>query len=295
MAARDWFWLFLLGGIWGSSFLFNAVLLREIGPLWVSAGRVGVGALGCWMFALARGKPLPEDRSQYLHFAVVGVISYAIPFALFPLSQQSLASGVAAILNALTPIMTVVVSQLWIGGEKATLNKVAGVLAGLAGVSVMASPMLARGEQSELWAIGACLLATFCYAVSMNYTRSFVRADPTITAAGALTGASLAAFPAALIFEGAPQLSSLVGWGALLGIGLLATAFAMQVYFRLLPRIGATNFSVVTIIAPVSAAILGALFLGESLKPVHFLGFAMIAVGLVLINGKWFRLRRRTA
>lgn len=295
MAARDWIWVFLLGGIWGSSFLFNAVLIRELGPLWVSAGRVAVGAVGVWLFVALRSKPLPSGWGQYAHFVVFGVVSYAIPFALFPLAQQSLASGVAAILNATTPIMTVAVSQIWIGGEKATANKVAGVLAGLVGVTTLSSPMLGSGEPSALWAIGACLLATVCYAVSLNYARSFIRADPTVTAAGALTGASLAAAPAAFLFEGAPHLASAEGWTALLGIGLLATAFAMQLFFRILPRIGATNASVVTIIAPVSAAILGALFLGEKLSLAHFAGFAFIAVGLALINGKWFRLRRREA
>ncbi len=289
MALRDWFLVTLLGTIWGTSFLFNGILIREIGPLWVSAARVGVGALGCWAFFIALNKKLPARRMLYVHFFALGVLNYTIPFALYPLSQQSLTSGVTAIVNAMTPIMTVIVSHFWQGGEKASWNKSLGVVAGFCGVTLLATPALAEGGTSQLWAIGACLLATFCYAIALNYTRSIGTVDPSALAACALTGATVAAVPLAFLVHGTPVLVTVEGWAAVLGIGLLSTAFAFQIMYRILPRVGATNFSVVTFIAPVSAIVLGYLYLGETIEIVHVFGMAGIFTGLILIDGRLVR------
>src|ERR1700743_2662738 len=169
MARRDWFWVVLLGAIWGCSFLFNAILIREIGPLWVSAGRVTVGALGCWAYFFATGRKWPRDNGLYGRFLFLGIINYAAPFALFPLAEEHLPSGIVGVINALTPMTTVIVSQVWPGGEKATWNKSIGVGVGLVGCLVLAAPTLSNGVSPELWAIGACLLATLSYAVTLNY------------------------------------------------------------------------------------------------------------------------------
>lgn len=297
MSLRDWLLVILLGAIWGSSFLFNGFLIREIGPLWVSAGRVGIGALGCLLFVAALRRPLPRDPKLYAHFLLLGTLSYAIPFALFPLSQHYLAAGVAAIVNAMTPITTVLVSHFWPGGERATPLKTLGVLAGLVGVVALAAPALAEGGTTHLWAIGACLLATLCYATSLNYTRSFMKLDPSVLAACALTGATVVAVPVAFFFEGVPHLATVEGWASIFGIGLIATAFAFQIMYRILPRIGATNFTVVTFIAPVSAILLGLWLLGQELHAAHFIGMAGIFVGLLLIDGRIVRrfMRPRTA
>jgi drug/metabolite transporter (DMT)-like permease len=293
MSGRDWFWLTLLGAVWGSSFLFNEILIREIGPVSVSAGRVVIGAVGCWIFVLALRIPLPRQPSLYVHFLLLGTLNYTIPFALFPVSQGYLASGVAAILNAMTPIMTVIVSHFWLGGEKATWGKSLGVFAGFCGVAILALPALSRGGSTEIWAIGGCLLATICYAVSLNYTRSIRGVEPSMFAAVALTGACVSAVPAALMFEGVPHITRPEVWAALLGIGLLATAFAFQVMYRILPRVGATNFTTVTFIAPISAIILGVSVLGESIQATHILGMLGIFVGLLLIDGRLVRRLRR--
>lgn len=292
MSARDWFWVLLLGTIWGTSFLFNAILIREIGPFWVSAARVSIGALGCWVVFLALRLPLPREPRIYGGFFVMGVIGYAIPFALFPLSQHYLASGVAAIINALTPIVTVIVSHYWPGGERATWLKSTGVAAGFVGVAILAIPALQAGGTNQLWAIGACLLATLCYATTLNYARRFAAIPPTTIATLALTGASFAALVAAFAFEGMPTVTRPETWGAALGIGLLATTFGFLVMYRILPRIGATNFTTVTLIAPVSAIILGMTLLGEQIRLEHIAGMAAIFVGLMLIDGRivrWLR------
>lgn len=293
MALRDWIWVIILGAIWGTSFLFNAILIRELGPLWVSAIRVAIGALGSWAVFVALRKPFPRDPRLWLQLGALGVLSYAIPFALFPLSQIHLASGVAAIINALTPITTVVVSQFWPGGEKATGLKVLGVLAGFVGAGILALPALTGGGSSELWAIGACLLATGCYALSLNITRQFSSVDPTTLASIALTGGAVIASIAAFASEGTPIITRGETVLAALGIGLVATTLAFQVMYRILPRIGATNFSTVTFIAPISAILFGVTILGERLEISHFLGMAAIFVGLLMIDGRVVRRWRR--
>ncbi len=290
MTLREWFWIILLGTVWGGSFIFNALLIRELGPLWVTAIRVGIGALGCWVFLFARGKKVPTHWKLWLALGLLGVLNYAIPFALFPMAQKSLASGVAAIVNALTPIMTVIVSHFWRGGERISWSKSVGVVAGFSGVTVLALPALTGGGDSQVWAIAACLLATLCYALALNVARQFREVEATALTSIALTGSAVAAIPVAFIFEGLPQVQLGSTWLAALAIGLVSTAFTFQVMYRLLPRVGATNFSTTTLIAPVSAIILGTVFLDEVILPSHLLGMAIIFVGLTFIDGRLPRL-----
>lgn len=293
MARRDWFWIIFLGAIWGCSFIFNAVLIREIGPLWVTSFRVGIGALGCWAVMIALRKPVPRDPVLWFKLGALGVLAYAIPFALFPLAQANLASGVAAIINALTPIMTVIVSHFWIGGEKATRIKSAGVVVGFVGAGILASPALTSGGESQLWAVGACLLATLCYAFSLNITRSFKSIEPTALAAIALTGAAIVSIPIAFLAEGTPVMARPETWLAAAAIGLISTAFTFQIMYRILPRVGATNFATTTFIAPISALILGVTVLRETVLPIQVLGMLVIFAGLLLIDGRIGKLWRR--
>jgi drug/metabolite transporter (DMT)-like permease len=294
MSLRDWFWIVLLGAIWGCSFLFNALLIREIGPLWVSAGRVSVGALGCWAFCLVTRRPISNLWPLAGPLLVLGVVGYTMPFALFPLSEEHLPSGIVAIVNALTPMTTVIVSQFWPGGEKATLLKSVGVAIGFVGATVLALPSLAAGGSADAWAIAACLLATLCYALTLNYARRFKGIDPAVLAASALTAAAIASVPAAFATEGVPVLTRPESVLALLGIGLASTTFAFILMYRLLPRIGPTNFSVTTFIAPVSAVILGIALLHEVIEPSEAVGVVLIFAGLVVMDGRLVRrLRRR--
>lgn len=295
MNLRDWAWIVLLGAIWGCSFIFNAVLIREIGPLWVSSLRVGIGALGCWAVMAALRKPIPRAAGLWLQLGALGILAYAIPFALFPLAQAHLASGIAAIINALTPMVTAIVSHFWIGGEKATRTKFIGVAVGFAGAFILVSPALGSGGASQLWAVAACLGATLCYALSLNITRSFKHVEPTVFAAIALTGAALASVPIAILVEGPPVMTRPESWGAALAIGLLSTAFTFQIMYRILPRVGATNFATTTFIAPISALVLGVTLLGETILPIQILGMLVIFLGLLFIDGRIRRFWRRAA
>ncbi|WDR03380.1 DMT family transporter [Devosia algicola] len=295
MSVRDWLLIIFIGSIWGCSFLFNAVLIRELGPIWVSAGRVSIAAIASWLALMAMKKPVPRDPALIGKLMLLGVFSYAIPFTLFPLGQQVIPSGLTAIINALTPIMTVIVSNFWPGGEKASTNKSFGVLAGFAGAALIAWPALSAGGTTRLWGIAACLMATILYAITLNVARSFKAVEPTVLATIALTGASIAAVPVALVGEGIPHITHIETWAAWLALGLISTALAFQIMYRLLPRIGATNFASNTFIAPVVAILLGVTLLGETLQPSHYLGMAAIFVGLLLIDGRIVRRWQRAS
>lgn len=292
MSLRDWLLIILLGAIWGCSFVFNAVLIREIGPLWVTSLRVGIGALGCWAFLFALRKPVPRDPKLWLQLGALGIIAYAIPFALFPLAQAHLASGIAAIINALTPMVTAIVSHFWIGGEKGTRTKFTGVFIGFVGAAILVSPALSSGGTSQIWAVAACFGATMCYALSLNITRSYKHIEPTAFASIALTGAAVVSIPTALFAEGIPVMTRPETWGAALAIGLLSTAFTFQIMYRILPRVGPTNFATTTFIAPVSALVIGVTVLGETILPIQLLGMLVIFLGLLFIDGRIRRMWR---
>jgi len=293
MPIRYWALIIGLGAVWGCSFLFNAILIRELSPLWVSAGRVTIGAAICWVFLLATRKTLPRDLGLYGQFVVLGILNYAVPFALFPFAEQTVASSIVGVVNGMTPMTTVIVSQLWPGGEKATWNKVAGVLIGLAGAVILASPSLGEGAAGQIIGILAALAATCCYALALNYARRFKDIDATITASASLTGAALVSIPVALLFAGMPVVTRPETWGALVGIAVFSTSFSFLLVYWLLPRVGATNLSLNTFITPISAILLGVLVLHESFLPVHILGIVVIFFGLVFIDGRLVKGLRR--
>ncbi|MFV1491445.1 DMT family transporter [Phaeobacter sp. JH18-32] len=296
MALKYWAAIFVLGIGWGMSFMFNAVLLRELGPLSVSMGRVGFGALGCWIYVLAARKRVPEQPSRWLALFGFGVLSYAAPFAFYALGQQHIASGVAGILNAFTPALAVVVAHFWPGGERATVLKSMGVMFGFLGILVLSLPLLQGGRQSEIWAVLVTLCAPLCYAFSVNIARQFRDMDPVVLVAIALTGATAAIAPLAIWAEGVPVITRLETWGALLVIGFILTSAAFILFYWVLPRVGPTNITLPTLIAPVSALVMGAWVLQEPLKMEHLAGMAAILLGLVMIDGRLVgKIRRKPA
>jgi drug/metabolite transporter (DMT)-like permease len=293
MPLRYWALIILLGAVWGCSFFFNAILIREISPLWVAAGRVTIGAVICWLFFLGTRRPLPRDLGLYPRFLLLGILNYAIPFALFPFAEQTVASGLVGVINGLTPMTTVLVSQVWRGGEKATWNKIAGVLLGFAGAVILASPSLGAGASAQIVGILAAIGATLCYAVTLNYARRFKDIDSTVTASASLTGAAIVSVPAALLFSGVPVITQVETWGALFGIGVFSTSFSFLLVYWLLPRVGATNISLNTFITPISAILLGVIVLHERFALAHIIGIFVIFLALVFMDGRLVRWMRR--
>ena len=279
MKLQYWLLIILLGAVWGCSFLFNAILIREISPLWVSAGRVSIGAAICWLVFFATRKKLPTDPRLYGQFLILGILNYAIPFALFPFAEQTVASSIVGVINGMTPMTTVIVSQLWPGGEKATWNKVVGVGVGFLGAVILALPSLGVGASAQI--IG--LLAAF---IALNYARRFAKVEPYAVASASLTGAALISVPIALFFSGLPVITRPETWGALFGISVFSTSFSFLLVYWLLPRVGATNLSLNTFITPISAILLGVLVLHERFELIHILGIIVIFLGLVFIDGR---------
>lgn len=290
MSLRNWFWIVFLGFAWGASFFFNEILLREVGPVSVAALRVGSGALACWGFLLATGRSPRLSAPVLGQIAVLGLTMFALPFVIYPIGQTHITSGAAGIINAMTPIMVVILSHFWPGGEKATVLKSLGVVCGFAGIVILALPAL--GEGSRLFGILFTVLAPVCYAFALNWVRRLAGIDQRVMLTWGLTFATLFAAPVALIVEGLPASFSGQAWAAMMAIGPVLTAAAFIMFYWLLPQVGATNISTLTFIAPVSALILAAFVLGEEMLPSYFIGMAAIFAGLLLIDGRVVRALR---
>lgn len=288
MSAAEWALLVFLSVLWGGSFFFNHVAVAVLPPFTVVAVRVSLAAAILWLVVLARGVPVPGSAGAWAAFMVMGLFNNAVPFSLIVWSQSHIASGVAAILNASTPLFAVLLAPLAIN-ERLTAGRLAGVLLGLGGVAVMMGGAALQGG-IELAAEAACVLAAVSYAVTGLYGRRFSRLGlaPLATAAGMLTCSSLLLLPlAALVdrpwtlpFPGTAAVASLAGLAA------LSTALAYLVFFRLLETAGPVNLTLVTLLVPVTAVLLGILVLGEPLRPRQLLGMALIAAGLAAIDGR---------
>ena len=284
MALRVWLWLLSLTVLWGGSFFFAKVALAELGPFTVAFARVSLAAL-----ALALVVPLPQDAPWRTYFAM-GFLNNALPFCLIFWGQTEIAVGLASIINATTPLFTLVVAHFLTPDEKIDRTKIAALLIGLVGVVVLIGPDALIGG-AALWAQMACLGAALSYAFAGVYGRRFRRMGiaPAEAAAGQVTASAVLILPIMLVVDQPWTLSappSLTVWLALAGLALLSTALAYVLYFRILAAAGATNLLLVTLLIPVPATLLGSAVLGEQLEPRQFAGMALIGLGLVLIDGR---------
>lgn len=292
MGAREWSMLITLSVLWGGSFFFIGVAVSDLPPLTIVALRVGIAAIALWCFALAIGLRPPRRLGVWGAFMGMGLLNNVIPFALIVWGQTQIASGLASILNAATPIFTVVVAGMLLPDERATALKLTGVTIGFLGVVVMIGlPALTGGD--SLLAQLAIIAATLSYAFAGVYGRRFraMNISPITTAAGQVTASAIILTPVALAVDGPVDFAQINpgSIGAIAALALLSTAVAYVLYFRLLASAGATNLLLVTLLVPVSAIILGALFLNETLETVHFAGMALIALGLSAIDGRLWR------
>ena len=290
MRPLEWFLLIILSVLWGGSFFFSKVALAELRPFTVVLGRVGIAALALNLIVRASGHRMPGSREIWGMFLVMGLLNNLIPFSLIFWGQTRIASGLASILNATTPLWTILLAHLT-GDERLTANRLGGVAFGLVGVTVMIGPDVLGGLGLKMLAQLAVLGAAFSYALAGIYGKRFKAIPPYVTAAGQITCTTLMMIPVAL-FVDRPWLLPMPGiktWGALLAIALLSTAMAYVLYFRLLSTAGATNLLLVTLLIPVSALLLGTGILGERLDPRHFIGMGLTGLGLVVIDGRLLR------
>jgi len=292
----DWGLLVLLSLLWGGSFLCVGIAVQDLPVLTIIALRVSLAALVLWGIALFSGHQLPRGRKTWQAFLALGLLNNVIPFGLIVFGQQTIGAGLAAILNATTPLWTVLVAALFLADERFSKQKLFGVLLGLVGVIVMVGPDSLAGISRNLGAQLAVLGATLSYAFASVFGRRFAAAkiSPLHTALGQVTASSFILVPLALMID-TPWASALPSQAtifAILGLAVLSTAGGYLLFFNILERAGATNVSLVTLLIPPSAIAMGMLFLEETLQGIHFIGLALIILGLLSLQGRLFRLSR---
>ena len=291
MNRREWAMLVTLSVLWGGSFFFAEIALESLPPLTIVTLRVGLAAITLWLVVLALKLPIPNSPPIWIAFLTMGLLNNVLPFSLIVWGQSQISSGLAAILNATAPLFGVIVAGILLRDESATPLKITGVVIGFAGVIVMMD--LSSIATSSLLAQLAILAAALSYACASVYGRRFKATglDPILVAAGQVTGSTLLLLPIALWVDGNDPSANVPAqvWAAIISLAVFSTAAAYILYFKLLASAGATNILLVTLLVPVSAILLGWLFLEESLQTPHIIGMAMIALGLSAIDGRLWR------
>ena len=297
MTPWEWVLLLILSLVWGASFFFNGVAVAELPTLTVVVCRVALAAAILHIVMRLTGQAIPHSRQMWLAFFGMGLLNNVIPFCLIVWGQSHIASGLASILNATTPIFGVVVAHYLTSDEKITGPRFLGVVMGVLGVAFMIGGDAISAVGQSIPAQIACLAAALSYALAGVFGRRFSKQGipPMATATGQVTASSILLLPVVCLIDQpwllpAPSVAAI---GALLGLASLSTAFAYILYFRILATAGATNLLLVTLLVPVSAILLGALVLGEVLQAKHFVGMAAIAVGLAAIDGRALRFASR--
>ncbi|MEO1034175.1 MAG: DMT family transporter [Pseudomonadota bacterium] len=296
MTLLQWLLLATLSVLWGGSFFFVELLLETLPPLTIVTLRVAIAAMVLWPVVITRGLPLPNNAAAWGALAIMALLNNVLPFSLIVWGQTGISGGLASILNATTPVFTVVVAAVFLADERITVGKALGVLLGVVGVIVMIGFDALLEMRSSVLSQLAVLAASLSYAFAATYGRLYLGngMPALVIAAGQVSMSALLLAPAALIIESPLSLPapSANTWAVLLALAVLSTAAAYQLYFWLLARAGATNTSLVTVLVPVSAVVLGWLFLDETLTAKHIVGMSIIGAGLVALDGRLFRRRR---
>ena len=294
MTVRNWVLLGLLSILWGGAFLFVDIALEGLPPLSIVFGRVSLACLTLAVLMRLMGQPFPKGAAQWRALGVMGLLNNAIPFSLFVFAQGHISGSVAAILNATTPLFTVVVAHFALRDEQMTAGKLVGLALGFAGVVVMVG-----GVQSSAvgWSMLACLAAALSYGFAGVWGRRFraLGVAPMTTAFGQLASSTMIIAPLWVMVDRpwAEAIPSLRVISAVVAIAVFSSALAYLIFFKLLAEAGAVNVSLVTFVIPVSAAVLGWLVLGHGLEARHFAGFGLIALGLIAIDGRVMRWGKR--
>ena len=300
MGRAEWAMLLVLAVLWGGSFFFNGVAVRELPSFTLVWLRVAVAATTLLLVLRVIRQRMPRQPGVWAAFFGMGLLNNVLPFVLIVWGQHRIASGLASILNATAPLFTVLVAHAVTSDERLTLFKAAGVGVGFAGAAVMVGADAFGGLGTDVLAQLACLAGALSYAVAGIFGRRFRRmgVTPLATAAGQVSASTLMLLPAMLLVDRPWELAMphAATWAAVLAVGLLSTALAYVLYFRILATAGATNLLLVTFLIPVSAILLGVVVLHETLLPRHIMGMALIGAGLAFLDGRLPRvlLRRVT-
>jgi drug/metabolite transporter (DMT)-like permease len=288
ISASAWLLLIALGLLWGGSFFFAGIAVRHIPPITLALARFVLAAAALHIYVAGRFGIYEALLRRWRAFLLLGLLNNAIPHALIFTGQTEIGAGLASILNATTPIWTVVIAHFLTTDEKLTGQKIAGTITGLVGVVILFSPQLSISAKAPLWAMALPILAAISYGFAAIWGRRFQDIAAPVTAAGQMTASTVIMLPVALIHDQPWTLAVPPAhvMAAVLAMALLSTALAYIIYFRLIATAGATNASLVTLLVPPSAIFLSFLFLGERLGPEDWAGVAMIGLGLAILDGR---------
>jgi len=293
MSPLEWGLLLTLSILWGGSFFFNGVAVRELPTFTVVVCRVFLAALSLLVVMQIMGLKMPTSRRVWVAFFGMGLLNNVVPFTLIVWGQSHIGSGVASILNATTPLFTVIVAHALTNDEKMTVARLLGVIVGLVGVALMIGADNLQLLEVNILAQLACLAAAMSYAFAGVFGRHFrvLGIAPIAAATGQVAASSVVLLPIMIVVDKPWTLPipSLTAISALVGVAILSTALAYILYFRILATAGAINLLLVTFLIPVSAIMLGVLVLNEVLLPKHFIGMTLIGVGLAAIDGRPIR------
>ena len=283
MKTRDAVELVVLAAIWGASFLFMRVAGPELGPIPLMFLRVGIAAL-CLVPAAALGRRGGALRGRIVPVAVVGAINSALPFCLLAYATLYVTAGLAAILNATSPLWGAIVAHLWLK-DRLTPARMLGLAVGFGGVVFLVWGKASFRAGGAGLAVVAAMGATLSYGIAASYTKKrLAGADPLAVAAGSQVAAAILLAPGALALWPAHAIPGSV-WGAVVALGIVCTAFAYVLYFRLIAHVGPARAIAVTFLIPPFALVWGGLFLGEPLSARTLVGACIILVGTALVTG----------
>ncbi|MEP2979892.1 MAG: DMT family transporter [Lentilitoribacter sp.] len=292
MGKTEWIMLIALSVLWGGSFLFVGVAVNDVPPLTIVLVRVLLSAIALHVILKAMGYKFPSDKGVLSAFLIMGLLNNAIPFSLIAYGQSHIASGLASILNATTPIFTVIVAHFLTTDEKLTGRKIIGVFIGFFGVAVMIGIDALEALGIHIFAQLAVLVATTSYAFAGIYGKRFQKlgVKPITVATGQVTASTFLMLPLVMFLDqpwnlDMPSLHSIL---ALIALALLSTVLAYILFFEILARAGATNLLLVTFLIPPSAIILGVLVLNEAIQLNQMFGLALIILSLATIDGRVF-------
>lgn len=291
MSTKEWGQLLILGSLWGGSFFLARVAVAEIPPLALVLYRVLIAAIALHLWLRVRGISLAPVLAKRGSFIGLALLNNVIPFSLIFTGQTQIGAGLASVFYATTPLWTVLVANLLTIEEKLSPVKLAGVALGIVGAAVMIGPGLLSDLGGPMWAKLAVIGAAISYAFAVVYAKRFSGLNPTVVATGQLTAATILMLPIVFILYSPAEIgaSSISIWIAIFALGLFTTAIAFILYFNLIASAGATNASLVTLLVPVSAIVLGSVFLAERLETFEVAGMVLILVSLIIIDGRIFR------
>ncbi len=291
LSLAAWVSLISLALIWGASFLCFALGLRELNVYTLVAHRVFWGGLALWGVVFAMRIPLPKSLKTWGALLIMGLLNNAIPFSLIAWGQTHIESGLASILNGSTAIFGILIAAMVFSDERLTPRKLIGVAIAFLGVCITIGFDELQNLDIRSLAQLALLGASFAYGCAASWGRRTLQSlHPIMAATGMLTGASLIMVPLALFIDGTPSFNlSFVTYASIFFLAIPAASIAYLLYYHALNLAGSGNLSLVTLLVPPTAVFWGAVVLDESLPASAYLGFIVIALGMIILDGRAIR------